>query len=150
MLSLMFVMSIILSSCSKQQPVVHVGFSDADKTKVLSDIESHAGMILPRNVIVLEAEEGDPRTPGDFRWTIYSKVPNRIGMPPLHDQNGAYYITNRTYDATELLKVFCKVNITNATVCLNSHWDTNKYHFQAFVVRTPDGDYFHLDQFPQL
>jgi len=146
----MFVTSIISSSCSKEQPTIKVGFSDPDKTKVLSDIESHSGMILPRNIVVLEAREGDPRTPGDFRWTIYSKAPNRIDLPPVRDQSGAYYLTNRPDDAIKVLEVFCKIRITNATACFDSNWETNKYDFQAFVVRTPDGDYFHLDQFPQL
>ena len=121
-------------------------FSLPEKLTILQDIRNHSGLIISTNAEILDASHGDPREPDDFRWTLFLKAPERISLPLSGGVNEPISTTD-TAISVKVLQLYVKAPILNPQVALSSDWHAQQFGFEAFVVRTPQGDYFHLDQY---
>lgn len=122
--------------------------SKVEQRKLIQELETQAGFVLPSDVELLDISDGGERDKsyGFLYWGLYS--PTAITTMPLDHTPYINGYLDRSLETAELIQDrLGKRKIKEPQSVFTSHWEVNDYKFRGTVVRTLQGDYMVIERF---
>ena len=132
---------------------LHVRNQPPPGVVVTPELSAHIGIVFPPNTVLVEdlgeqeAGGGERKSNQEYRvWSFYS--PNEIQVPMGPNSAASAKAASEDLDnsVSMLNHSLAGRRIRNPSQAFGSRWQTGKYEFEGTLVRSPQGDYLHVQR----